>query len=134
VPAPSSFDYAIVRVVPDVEREEFINVGVILHCHDHEYLAARVELDEARLLALWPDADLPLIRRHLATFPVISAGGPAAGPIGQMPLRERWHWLSAPRSTIVQISAPHTGLCAEPEAWLERLMSRLVRARTQPRG
>jgi hypothetical protein len=128
VPAPSSFDYAIVRVVPDVEREEFINAGVIVHCHDRAYLAARVELDEARLLALAPDADLPLIRRHLATFPLICAGGPGSGPIGQLPLRERWHWLSAPRSTIIQISAPHPGLCADPEAWLERLMIRVVRA------
>jgi hypothetical protein len=128
VPAPSSFDYAIVRVVPDVEREEFINAGVILHCHDRQYLGAGIELDEARLLALAPDADLPLIRRHLATFPLICAGGPGAGPIGQLPLRERWHWLSAPRSTIVQISTPHTGLCAEPEAWLLRLLDRVVRA------
>lgn len=128
MPAPSSFDYAIVRVVPDVEREEFINAGVILHCHDRQYLAAGIELDEARLLALAPCADLPLIRRHLATFPLIAAGGPGAGPIGQLPLRERWHWLSAPRSTIVQISTPHTGLCAEPEAWLSRLLDRVVRA------
>ncbi len=128
MPAPGSFDYALVRVVPDVEREELINAGVILHFHDRAYLAARVELDEARLGAPAPDADLPLIRRHLATIPLIASDGLTAGPIGQLPLRERWHWLPAPRSTVVQISAPHTGLCAEPEAWLSRLLNRAVRA------
>ncbi|MEP7123240.1 MAG: DUF3037 domain-containing protein [Byssovorax sp.] len=128
MPAPCSFEYAVVRVVPDVEREEFINAGVIVHCHDRQYLAARIELDQARLRALAPDADLPLIQRHLATIPLLCAGGPEAGPIGQLPRRERWHWLSAPRSNLVQISAPHAGLCTTPGEWLERLMSRVVRS------
>ncbi len=127
MPARCSFDYAIVRVVPNVEREEFINVGVIVFCHERELLAARIELDEERLLALWPDVDLPLVRRHLEAIPRICAGGPEAGPIGQLPLRERWHWLVAPRSTILQFSAPHTGLCEAPEEWLERLLDRVVR-------
>jgi hypothetical protein len=125
---PSSFDYAIVRVVPHVEREEFINVGVILFCNAHDFLTARIELDEARLLALFPDVDLALVRRHLEAIPRICEGGPGAGPIGQLPQQERWHWLVAPRSTILQVSAPHTGLCEAPEAWLERLLDRVVRA------
>lgn len=133
--ARCSFDYAIVRVVPSVEREEFINAGAIVHCHDREFLAARIELSEERLLALAPDADLPLIRRHLEAIPIICAGGSEAGPIGQMPLRERWHWLVAPRSTIVQFSEPHTGLCEAPEEWLSRLLDRVVRPpRREARG
>lgn len=131
MPAHSSFDYAIVRVVPHVEREEFINVGVILFCDARDFLTARIELDEARLRALFPDVDLPLVRRHLAAIPRICEGGLASGPIGQLPLRERWHWLVAPRSTILQVSAPHTGLCEAPEAWVERLLDRVVR--TAPR-
>lgn len=127
MPARCSFDYAVVRVVPHVEREEFINAGVIVFCHDHGFLQARIELDEARLSALAPDADLPLVKRHLEAIPRICAGGPGGGPIGLLPLRERWHWVSAPRSTIVQISAPHTGLCVTPEEWVERLLDRVVR-------
>jgi hypothetical protein len=127
VPARCSFDYAVVRVIPHVEREEFINAGVILHCYERDFLAARVELDEARLLALAPDVDLPVVRRHLEAIPRICAGGPDAGPIGQLPLRERWSWLVAPRSTVLQTSPPHTGLCDAPEASLERLLDKVVR-------
>ena len=128
MPAPCSFDYAIVRVVPHVEREEFINAGVIVFSHERELLAARIELDEARLCALAPDVDLPLVRRHLATIPILCEGGPESGPIGQLLLRERWHWLVAPESTILQVSAPHPGLSERPEEWLERLLDRVVRA------
>lgn len=127
MPAPSAFDYAVIRVIPRVEREEFVNVGVILHCYARDFLGARIELDERRLLALAPDADLPLIRRHLAVIPRICAGGSEAGPIGQLPQRERFHWLVAPRSTILQTSAAHSGLCENPEAALERLLERVVR-------
>jgi len=126
VPTHSSFDYAIVRVVPHVEREEFINVGVILFCDARDFLTARIELDEARLLALFPDVDLPLVRRHLEVIPRICEGGPAAGPIGQLPLRERWHWLVAPRSTIVQVSPVHSGLCDDPQVTLDQLVQRMV--------
>lgn len=129
MPARNPFDYAIVRVVPRVEREEFVNAGVILFCDAHDFLAARVELDEARLAALAPDVDLALVRRHLDAIPRICEGGPAAGPIGRLPLRERWRWLVAPRSTILQTSAPHAGLCEAPEAWLERLLDEMVRAK-----
>ncbi len=128
---PNAFDYAIVRVIPRVEREEFVNAGVIVHCYARDFLGARIELDEPRLLALAPDADLALIRRHLAVIPRICAGGLDAGPIGQLPQRERFQWLAAPRSTILQTSATHSGICEEPEAALERLLERVVRV---PRG
>jgi hypothetical protein len=131
VPAPCSFEYAVVRVVPHVEREEFINAGVIVFCHDRELLTARIELNEERLCALAPDVDLPLVRRHLAAIPKICEGGPESGPIGRLPLRERWHWLVAPRSTILQVSAPHPGLSETPEAWLPRLLDRVVRVPTR---
>ncbi|HEX3345242.1 MAG TPA: DUF3037 domain-containing protein [Polyangiaceae bacterium] len=122
------------RVVPHVEREEFVNAGVVVFCDPLDYLAARVDLDEARLLALAPDADLALVRRHLDAIPCICAGGPGAGSIGELPLRERWHWLIAPRSTILQTSPAHTGLSASPEAELERLVERVVRRGGGHRG
>ena len=125
--APSSFDYAIVRVIPRVEREEFVNAGVIVYCFAQDFLGARIELAEARLLALAPDADLPLIRRHLAAIPRLCAGGENAGPIGALSQRERFTWLVAPRSTILQTSPTHSGMCADPEAALERLIERTVR-------
>ena len=127
MPAHSSFDYAIVRVVPRVEREEFINAGVILYCLTHRFLDARVELDERRLLALAPDADVELLRSHLASIPRLCAGGKAAGPIGQLPQKERFHWLVAPRSTMIQTGPVHSGLCEEPAKALEHLMQRMVR-------
>jgi hypothetical protein len=129
VPAPSSFDYAIVRVVPRVERGEFINAGVILFCLTHRFLAAQVELDEQRLLALEPEVDMALVRGHLEAIPHLCAGGRKAGPIGQLPQKERWHWLVAPRSTIIQTSPVHSGLCEDPTKALEHLMDTMVRLR-----
>ena len=122
MPAPSSFDYAVVRVVPRVERGEFINAGVIVYCLEKRFLGARVHLDEVRLKALWPDADVALIRRHLEAIPKICAGDASAGPIAKLSLRERFHWLVAPRSTIIQISPVHSGICEEPQAVLDELM------------
>lgn len=127
MPAPSPFDYAIVRVVPHVEREEFVNAGVIVFCDAHDYLSARIELDQGRLVALAPDVDLALVRRHLEAIPRICEGGALAGPIGQLTKRERWHWLVAPRSTILQTSSPHAGLGEDPQTWLERLLEQVVR-------
>ena len=129
MPTPRSFDYAIVRVIPRIEREEFVNAGVIVYCYALDYLAACIELNEARLLALAPDADLPLVRRHLEAIPRICRGGPSAGPIAELPLRERFNWLVAPRSTMIQTSAPHSGMCADPDHALERLLERTVRTR-----
>jgi len=127
VPAPCSYDYAVIRVVPRVEREEFVNVGVIVSCHEREFLEARIELDEARVLALDPRADLATVRSHLDTIPVICAGGEAAGPIGKLTPRERFRWLVAPRSTIIQVSAAHTGRAEDPAYALERLLNSMVR-------
>jgi hypothetical protein len=127
VPAPCSYSYAIVRIVPHVEREEFVNAGVIVFGDALDYLCARVELDEGRLLALTPDVDLAVVRRHLEAIPRICAGGAEGGSIGAMPLRERWHWLVAPRSTILQTSPAHTGLSEDPDGELARLFERVVR-------
>ncbi|HYI01053.1 DUF3037 domain-containing protein [Hyalangium sp.] len=132
MPAPSSFDYAIVRVVPRVERGEFINAGVILFCLTSRFLAAKVEVDERRLRALEPEVDLELVRSHLEAIPRICTGGRAAGPIGQLPQKERWHWLVAPRSTIIQTSPVHSGLCEDPAKALEHLMDRMVRLQHKP--
>lgn len=126
MPALSSFDYAIVRVVPRVEREEFLNAGVILYCLTQRFLAARVALDPGRLLALDPGADVELVQGHLESIPRVCAGGRGAGPIGQLPQKERFHWLVAPRSTILQTSPVHSGLCADPQAALDALFARMV--------
>jgi hypothetical protein len=127
VPALSSFDYAIVRVVPRVERGESLNAGVILFCLERDFLRARIEVDEPRLRALWPETDLDLIRQHLETIPRICAGTPEGGPIARLSLRERFRWLVAPRSTMIQVSPVHAGLSDDPERALEELFERMVR-------
>ena len=124
---PSSYDYAVVRVVPRVERGEFVNAGVIVKCAALGFLQARIELDEARVRALDPAADLDAIRAALAAIPVVCAGGPAAGALGALSLRERFDWLVAPRSTSIQTSAVHSGRCADLEATLQHLLDRMVR-------
>lgn len=121
------YDYAIVRVVPRVEREEFINVGVILSCPAKDFLEARIELDETRLRMLDPGIDLEAIRANLASIPIICAGGVQAGTIGQLSQRERFHWLVAPRSTIIQTSPVHLGRCTDPAAALQHLLNTMVR-------
>jgi len=126
MPAPAWYDYAIVRVVPRVERGEFINAGVIVSCASAGFLQARIELDEARLRALDPGADLDGIRAGLATIPVICAGGPAAGALGALSVRERFHWLVAPRSSSIQTSPVHTGRCDAPRASLEHQLEHLM--------
>lgn len=123
---PVIYDYAVIRVVPRVEREEFINAGVIISCQASGFLAAAIALDEARLLALAPDVDLALVRDHLASFPRICAGGPDSGPIGLLPPRGRFHWLTARRSAIVQTSPAHTGRTTDPATVLDRLMAQMV--------
>jgi Protein of unknown function (DUF3037) len=97
VPDKFRYDYAVVRVVPKVDREEFINAGIIVSCPDLSFLEARIKLNEARLLALDQTVDLDLVRNHLATIPTICRGGAEAGSIGQLPQRQRFHWLVAPR-------------------------------------
>ena len=125
--AMRTYDYAVVRVVPRVERGEFVNAGIILSCDLERILLAEIELDENALLTVDPRVDMELVRNALASIPAICAGGEAAGDIGKMSARERFHWLVAPRSTIVQTSPVHTGQCAEPAAALEHLMQMMVR-------
>jgi Protein of unknown function (DUF3037) len=122
-----AYDYAIIRVVPRVERGELINVGVVLSCPDVDFLDAGVEVDDARLRALDETLDLEAVREHLASIPVICRGGAEAGPIGGLPQRNRFHWLVSPRSTIIQMSPVHTGRTTDPAAALHRLMDAMVR-------
>jgi len=130
-----TYDYAIIRVVPKVEREEFVNVGVIVSCPARGFLEARIALDEQRLMALDATLDIDALRVHLATIPAICTGGKQAGPIGQLSQRERFRWLSATRSTMIQISPVHTGLCKNPTAALEHLLDTMVRlTRTESPG
>lgn len=127
MPAEWTYDYAIIRVVPRVQRGEMINVGVILSCADADFLDARIEIDERRLLAFDSTIDLAAVREHLATIPAICRGGAEAGPIGELPSRGRFRWLVSPRSTIIQMSPVHTGRTSDPAASLERLMDQVVR-------
>src|SRR5262245_82741 len=121
------YDYAIIRVVPRVEREEFVNVGVIVSCPARKFLEARIELDEKRLLALDPTLDIESIRAHLAAIPAICAGGEQAEPIGQLSQRERFHWLVAPRIATIQTSPTHTGYCEDQDDLMESLLNKMVR-------
>lgn len=126
MPTPHGYDYAVIRVVPRVEREEFVNVGVILSCARHDFLEARLHVDRARLATLAPQLDVGVLEQHLAVIPVLCRGDAAAGPIGRLTPRQRFHWLVAPRSTVIQTSAVHSGLCEEPAAALARLMQTMV--------
>lgn len=126
MPAPPSFDYAAIRIVPRVEREEFLNAGIILFCPERKFLGVRTRLDEGRVRALWPSIDLDEIRRHVEAFVRVAEGAPDGGPIARLSQRERFHWLVAPRSTIIQVSAVHSGICEQPVEKLEQLFERLV--------
>jgi hypothetical protein len=125
-PPRNAFQYAIVRVVPRVERGECLNVGVILLCRPKRFLGARIALDERRLAAFAPDLDAGSIRPHLDAIERIAAGDPAAGPIARLGTAERFHWLVAPSSTIIQASEVHTGLCDDPATELDHLVATLV--------
>jgi Protein of unknown function (DUF3037) len=127
VHALHTYDYAVVRVVPRVERGEFVNAGIILSCDVERFLRAAIDLDEDALLALDMHADLDLIKNTLASIPAICAGGAAAGDIGRLSARERFHWLVAPRSTMVQTSPVHTGRCKDLHGALDHLMSTMIR-------
>lgn len=131
--APCSYDYAVIRVVPRVERQEFVNAGVIVWCKEKDFLEARIELNEPRARALDPSLDLDAVRRHLASIAIVCAGGAEAGPIGKLSKRERFDWLVAPRSTIIQTSPVHTGRCTELADTVERLLNAMVRPTSNPR-
>jgi len=126
MPARDVFEYALIRLVPRVEREEFVNVGVVLFCRARRFLDARVALDQERLAALAPELDLAAIQEQLDHIPVVCLGGTAAGPIGLLPQPERFRWLVAPRSTVVQPSPVHCGLCDDPREVLDRLAATMV--------
>jgi hypothetical protein len=121
------YSFAVIRVVPLVEREEFLNVGVILFARTLNFLGVRIELDEGRLKALAPGLDLDHVREHLTSLEAIAAGRGEGGPIAMMAQSERFHWLTAPRSTILQTSSVHVGRCQDPALALEDLMNELVR-------
>jgi hypothetical protein len=127
VPGREDFQYAIVRVVPRVERGESLNAGVVLFCRRLKFLAARMQLDEGALRALSPGCDPAGLREQLATIERVAAGDPASGPIAALEPSERFHWLTAPASTIVQPSPVHTGLTDDPAAELDRLFEQLVK-------
>jgi hypothetical protein len=122
----SPFAYAIVRVVPHIERGEFLNAGIVLFCRTRDFLAVRVSLDERRLAAFAPDASPQVVHAHLDALSRIAAGDPSAGPIAELPQSERFGWLVAPSSTVIQASPVHTGLSSDPQATLEDLFARLV--------
>ncbi len=121
------FDYAIIRVVPRVEREEFFNVGAIVFCPTERFLCARIEWDETRFTAFAPHLDFAAIREHIEMIPRICEGGAHGGPIGQLALSARFHWLVAPRSTCVQCSAVHSAACEDLSSALEHLLNKMVR-------
>jgi hypothetical protein len=126
MPTRSSFDYAVIRVAPRVEREEFVNVGVIVFCLERKFLGVKVHVDESRLRALWPLVDVDLVRSRLDGILKVAEGTKDGGPIAELPLRQRFHWLVAPRSTIVQVSPVHSGICDDPPRCLEELFQQLV--------
>ena len=121
------FEYAVIRLVPSVERQEFLNVGVIVYCPEQDFLRTAFELDEERLRVFGADVEIAEIEKHLRAFERICAGGKEAGPIGAMPAGARFRWLTAPRSTVVQTSPTHTGLCSDAKTTLDRLLETMVR-------
>jgi hypothetical protein len=120
------FEYAVIRVVPKVEREEFINIGVILYCSGQKFLQCILELNEKKLEALCCDTDIDELRSHMESFEKICKGGNDAGPIGKLSIAERFRWLTATRSTILQTSKVHPGLCQDALEMLQRLHKQLV--------
>ena len=127
-----SFDYAIVRVVPRVERGEFLNTGIILFCSTQAFLDARLQLDRGRLASIAPDIDCTMVESYLDVISRVCAGGDGAGPIGSLSQRERFHWLVAPRSTIIQTSPVHSGVDHDLPAALQKLFDKLVRSPVAP--
>lgn len=126
-PAPAWYSYAVVRLVPRVERQEFLNIGVVLFARQAGFLEACIELDERRAAGWCPGIDLARLREHVAVFSAIAVGDRGAGPLAEYPASERFHWLTAPRSTIIQTSPVHIGRCDDPAATLDALMDEFVR-------
>ncbi len=131
MPAFASYEYSVLRVTPSVEREEFVNAGVLLFCRTLRFLGARIALDVRRVLALDPEADIASIQAQLDLIPRIVEGGPGAGQLGELTMGERFRWLASPRNTVVQPSPVHPGLCSDPQAALDSIFARLVLAQDQ---
>jgi hypothetical protein len=121
-----SFEYATIRVVPRVEREEFVNAGVVVFCLARKQLLCRMRIEETRLKALWPGIDLNVVSEHLDAMARVCSGGPDAGPIAELSARERFHWLVSPRSTMIQVSPVHSGLCKSPEEALDEIFEGVI--------
>lgn len=127
MPEICTFDYSVIRVVPRVEREEFINAGVIIFCQKEQFLKASTEIDQQRFISFAPHLELNEVQTYLDTIPLICSGDEAAGAVGRLPIRARFDWLVAPRSTIIQMSPVHSGICENPETALEQLLEKMVR-------
>lgn len=126
MPEQHTYDYAVIRAVPRVERGEFVNVGVIIWCAEQRFLKAMVSIDDKKILALDPKADVEAIRKAAAAVPTLCQGGPGAGDLGKMTLSERFNWLVAPRSTMLQTSPVHIGRGADLEKALEKIFAEMV--------
>ncbi len=122
----TTFDYATVRVVPRVDRDEFVNAGVIVYSAEKKFLDSRMDVNEARLKALWPSLDVESVKKHLQAIRLICEGDPAGGAIARLPQKDRFHWLTSPRSAVIQVSPVRTGISSSPEALLEHLADDLV--------
>ena len=120
------FEYAVIRIVPRVEREEFLNVGVVLYCAEQKFLQTMFELNEERITAFSSHVNIAQVEAHLCAFRQICLGDINAGPIGKLPIAERFRWLTAARSTVLQTSVVHPGLCVDAKEMLVKLYSRLV--------
>jgi hypothetical protein len=121
------FEYAVIRIVPHVEREEFLNVGIVLYCSNQKFLKTKIELNEDRLRALCNNLDIAELKDHMTSFERICAGGADAGAIGKLSIAERFRWLTAARSTVLQTSKVHPGLCDDAGEMLEHLFNQLVK-------
>lgn len=121
------FEYAVIRLVPRVEREEFLNIGVILLAAKQKFLQTRIEVDQKRLQVLFPNVDMEELNQYIASFQRICEGGKEGGKIGELPISERFRWLTATRSTVVQTSKVHPGLCTDPAKALNKLFDELVK-------
>ncbi len=126
MPESLSFEYATIRIVPRVEREEFINAGVVVFCLARKQLLCRMLIGNTRLKALWPEIDLNLVSQHLDAIARVCKGDPEGGPIANLSARERFHWLVSPRSTMIQVSPVHSGLCSSPEEALDEIFGRVI--------
>jgi Protein of unknown function (DUF3037) len=126
MPESLSFEYATIRVVPRVEREEFVNVGVVVFCLARKQLLCRMLIEDERLKALWPRIDMNVVGEHLDAIARVCKSDPDGGPIAKLSARERFHWLVSPRSTMIQVSPVHSGLCTSPEEALDEIFGHVV--------